>query len=213
MRDASPLYDVLALENDVVLEQCGEKCPPHDLKRRMLADGTYAPVADHGPSKPREDRVYPFDGQLPAEWWDPDDRNGWAPLQRTQLLDVAEGRISMEDFIDLLTVEQQVHLLGGQPNRGPANTFGFGNLPYYGIPNAMTADGPAGLRIRPWIGVTTTAFPTASLIAATWDAELAEAIGFAGGEEVAENGIGVWLTPAINIHRSPLCGRNFEYYS
>lgn len=94
-----------------------------------------------------------------------------------------------------------------------ANTFGFGNLPTYGVPNVMTADGPAGLRIKPECGVTTTAFPCATLLACTWNTEIVREIGAAGAREVHENGIGVWLTPAINIHRTPLCGRNFEYYS
>ena len=86
----------------------------------------------------------------------------------------------------------------------------MGNLPEYGIPNIMTADGPAGLRIQPQCGVNTTAWPCATLLACTWDPELIEEIGKAGGEEVKENNIGIWLTPAVNIHRSPLCGRNFE---
>ena len=77
----------------------------------------------------------------------------------------------------------------------------------------MTADGPAGLRIAPEAGVNTTAFPCATLLACTWNPEIVEKIGEAGGAEVKENNIAVWLTPAINIHRSPLCGRNFEYYS
>ena len=77
----------------------------------------------------------------------------------------------------------------------------------------MTADGPAGLRIKPECGVTTTAFPCATLLACTWNTEIVREIGAAGAREVHENGIGVWLTPAINIHRTPLCGRNFEYYS
>ena len=77
----------------------------------------------------------------------------------------------------------------------------------------MTADGPAGLRVRPERGVNTTAWPCATLLACSWDEELVEAVGAAGGAEVKENNISLWLTPAINIHRSPLCGRNFEYYS
>ena len=120
---------------------------------------------------------------------------------------------TLDEFVDKLPTEALIHLLGGQPNTGVANTFGMGNLPEYGIPNIMTADGPAGLRIQPQCGVNTTAWPCATLLACTWDPELIEEIGKAGGEEVKENNIGIWLTPAVNIHRSPLCGRNFEYFS
>ena len=59
----------------------------------------------------------------------------------------------------------------------------------------------------------TTAFPCATLLACTWNRELVYKVGEAGAKEVKENNIAMWLTPAINIHRSPLCGRNFEYYS
>ena len=77
----------------------------------------------------------------------------------------------------------------------------------------MTADGPAGLRIQPQCHVYTTAWPCATMLACTWNTELVEEVGDAGASEVKENNIGIWLTPAMNIHRSPLCGRNFEYYS
>ena len=115
--------------------------------------------------------------------------------------------------MDTLTLEQMVYMLGGQPNRGVANTYGFGNLSSHGIPNVMTADGPAGVRIDPRCGVNTTAFPCATQLACTWNTALVERVGEAAGLEVKENGIGVWLAPAMNIHRNPLCGRNFEYYS
>ncbi len=86
-------------------------------------------------------------------------------------------------------------------------------MPEYGIPNIMTADGPAGLRILPRCGVTATAWPCATLLACTWNEDIVYKVGAAGANEVKENNIAVWLTPAVNIHRSPLCGRNFEYYS
>lgn len=106
-----------------------------------------------------------------------------------------------------------VSLLCGQPNRGPGNTCGWGNNIQFGIPNAMTADGPAGLRFSPRVSVKTTNFPCANQMACTWNPELMYAIGKATATEVRENGCGIWLSPAVNIHRSPLCGRNFEYMS
>lgn len=76
----------------------------------------------------------------------------------------------------------------------------------------LRADGPAGFRVRPGRGVCTTAWPVATLIACSWDAELACQIGRAGAQEVRENNCAMWLTPGINIHRNPCGGRNFEYY-
>ena len=121
--------------------------------------------------------------------------------------------MSLEDFVSALPINVLVDLIGGQPNRGVANTFGFGNQEDYGIPSVMTADGPAGLRVNSDTGIFTTAWPCATALASSWNEELVEEVGRAGGMEVKENGIGLWLTPAVNIHRTPLCGRNFEYYS
>ena len=96
---------------------------------------------------------------------------------------------------------------------GVSNTFGIGNLPEYGVPNITTADGPAGLRLFQECGICTTAWPCATLLAASWDEVLISEVGAAAAVEVKENNISVWLAPAVNIHRNPLCGRNFEYYS
>ena len=127
--------------------------------------------------------------------------------------EVADGKITMDEFVAQLSDEDLCYLLGGQPNKGIANTQGFGNLPQFGVPNAMTVDGPAGVRILPECGVCTTMFPCSTQVACTWDPEIAYAIGQAGAKELKENNLAIWLTPAVNIHRSPLCGRNFEYYS
>jgi beta-glucosidase len=129
------------------------------------------------------------------------------------LKDVADGKISVDEFAAQLSEDELIFLVGGQPNTGVGNVYGFGNMPEYGIPNAQTADGPAGVRIAKETGVVTTAFPTASVIANTWNRDIAREVGFAGGEELKENNLCVWLTPAVNIHRNPMCGRNFEYYS
>ena len=206
---------------DQVVLQCQPKLVPASLKERMLADGTMEPLPQLPARNPKECGLpylskEPLDGLKPATravpgtycWGEDLYKKGVRPFS-----EVAEGRMTVKEFLAQMTDEEVAHLLGGQPNTGVANTFGWGNMPEYGIPNCMTADGPAGLRIAPECGVTTTAWPCATLLAATWNPNVVYQVGAAGGKEVKENNIAAWLTPALNIHRSPLCGRNFEYYS
>ena len=216
VRAAKPADFTWVLEANRIVAQLTARMTPTQLKRRMRSDGSYEPLPLGTPNDPNADALVRM----------PDDQVNSNPKVRAedyyiftrentrpQLIDVAEGKRSLDEFIAQLSDEDLAWLLGGQPNAGVANTYGYGNLPLFGVPNAMSADGPAGLRIRPEVGMATTAFPCACLLACTWNPEVTEAIGRAVGEEVKENGIGAWLAPAINIHRNPLCGRNFEYYS
>ncbi len=219
LHDLKKARFVYSLAEDLVLEQLAPKLCPTSLPRRLRADGTYQELTllpEHG----ENNSVIPRMPGASAEGLNPAQRPYPRRLRRYPfdpgvhpLSDVAAGECSLDAFLDQLSDEDLIHLLGGQPNTGVANTFGLGNLPEYGIPNIMTADGPAGVRIEPNTGVRTTAFPCGTLLAATWNPELVAQVGAAGGAELKENNLCVWLTPAVNIHRNPYCGRNFEYYS
>lgn len=209
------------LARNITVAQLSKLCAPSKLGKRMKSSGTFEKLAPSENNK--------FKNKFPAceakvktpavttdEYYKGlvnDDKWYHMTLEAQDLADVFRGKTDMDDFIADLSDSELIGLVHGHANTGSANTSGIGDLPLYGIPNIMTADGPAGLRVEKRTGVTTTAFPIATLLACTWDPELVYEIGRAGAEEVKENNIGMWLTPAMNIHRNPLCGRNFEYFS
>lgn len=207
----------MELAENVITKQLTAHLVPTSLKERMLSDGSFEELPQSACNDMNE---------CVFEKMEPGTEEGITPavrccargtlfdnFGRKQFIDVAEGRLSLDDFMAQLSDDDLIHLLGGQPNVGVSNTFGFGNLPDYGVPSIMTADGPAGLRISGECSMNTTAWPCATLLACTWNPALVQQVGQAGAEEVKENNLAVWLTPAVNIHRNPLCGRNFEYYS
>jgi len=202
VRDAKEIEFKYELNEDKVCEQLTEYCKPTKLGKRLTSTGEYIDVPDEDYTPKTFECTYECETKIPADG-----------EEKKQLIDVAEGKVSLDDFIAQLTDDELLGLLVGQKSTGVSHTDGMGNLPEYGIPTPMTVDGPAGVRIWPNRGVRTTAFPVATMLACTWNLEILEEVGKAGAIEVKENNLSMWLTPALNIHRSPLCGRNFEYYS
>jgi beta-glucosidase len=138
------------------------------------------------------------------------------------LLDVYNGEISVEEFVSGLSLFELANLVNGQSS--DASVQGVAGATWQNESKGFIAvnlsDGPAGLRIsQSYTEDDTTyyqyatAWPIGTLVAQTWDTEQIYAYGEGVGEEMEEFGIGCWLAPGMNIHRNPLCGRNFEYYS
>ena len=184
VRDAKKLDFTYDLAETKVTAQYTSLAAPHKLEKRLLADGTYEALpTDNGPV---EEEGLERQDKLTLE--------GFLPAVK------AQERKSFGELME--AAKTNPNLMNVVEGKETLDEF-VDKLPTEALI----------LRIQPQCGVNTTAWPCATLLACTWDPELIEEIGKAGGEEVKENNIGIWLTPAVNIHRSPLCGRNFEYYS
>ncbi|MGI4738123.1 MAG: glycoside hydrolase family 3 C-terminal domain-containing protein [Janthinobacterium lividum] len=151
------------------------------------------------------------------------------------------GKASLPDVLAALTTEEKLKLVVGMgfypsgfpegmlppgdpgdrevPEKVPGAAGRTHAIARLGIPSLTLSDGPAGVRIDPIRGKDSTktyyatAFPVATLLASSWDTTLVRQVGVAFGSEVRDFGIDVLLAPGMNIHRNPLGGRNFEYYS
>jgi beta-glucosidase len=144
------------------------------------------------------------------------------------------GKASVKDVVAAMTLEEKAKLVVGNgfnmPGAGgptigqtkdkvPGAAGTTYAIPRLGIPSIVVSDGPAGVRIdsirdndhsKTYYA---TAWPVATLLASTWDTAMVKKVGVAFGSEVHDYGIDIILGPALNIHRNPLGGRNFEYYS
>lgn len=136
-----------------------------------------------------------------------------------RLTDVENGKVSMEDFLAQLTEEELCCLVRGEgmcsPKVTPGTAGAFGGvtegLRRYGIPAGCCADGPSGIRMD--CGTIAFAMPNGTCLACSFNEKLCEELYEWEGLELRKNKVDTLLGPGMNLHRNPLNGRNFEYFS
>ncbi len=188
-----------------VVEQLTQQMSPYQLPQRLLADGTYETLITG--SRPEAEILnYKNDVDKDA-----------AIIGETKILysDVATGKNTLDEFLNQMTLEELISFTGCSPSENSCQESGVGGSlavrRKFEIPVADTQDGPGG----PTSATHINAFgpPSATMLACTWDVSLAADYGVVVGKFGQEKNIHFWLAPSVNIHRNPLCGRNFEYYS
>lgn len=171
---------------------------------RIVQEYEPVPVSDYSLKKRIEDA-------LPA----PIKRR---PYNGENFADVLNGKLSVDDFVAVLDNEELQALTRGygcmnapQGVAGNAGTYGgiIKSLEQKGVKAVVTTDGPAGIRIGHYNAL----LPCGTALACTWDPALVEKLYAKVGEEMIHYGTDVLLGAGMNIHRNPLCGRNFEYFS
>lgn len=135
-----------------------------------------------------------------------------------KLKDVKDGKVTMRDFVAQLSLDELELIsrgegmmsskLGADGNAGALGGVSK-SLRDKGIPPMITTDGPSGIRLR----ASCSLMPCGTALACTWDTELINELFDGMGKEMLARGTDILLAPGMNIHRNPLCGRNFEYYS
>ncbi len=123
------------------------------------------------------------------------------------MVSVDASRILIDELLAELTLEEKISLCHG------SDFMSTTPIPRVGVPRMWVTDGPHGARGRGWGTTTSASIPVGTALGATWDVELLHAVGEIVGHQVRSKGASILLGPTMNIHRSPLAGRNFECYS
>lgn len=209
VRQAERVHSVTLTEARVIA-QCREAAAPTKAFKRLV-NRYGAAVYEPAPLRQKDLKTRILD-TLPQEIPCTGDRG-------YRLSDVKSGKIALDDFVAQLSAEEMEALARGSlegmnASLGPKGNAGvFGgtepSLRDKGIPVISTNDGPSGVRLQ----AHTTLMPNGVCIASSWNAELTEQLCGELGKEVLDRGSLTLLAPALNIHRHPLCGRNFEYFS
>lgn len=128
-------------------------------------------------------------------------------------------------FVNTLSVEELIDLAAGDPGKAQGGNLGAAGISVpgsagethrcaieKGLASIVLADGPTDLPGERYYQYCT-AIPVGTMLAQTWNRDLVQKVGTMIGKEMEQFGVTLWLAPGMNIHRNPLCGRNFEYYS
>ena len=212
VRDAKSLYKKLYDETVLVQQLTQTSAPQTDFQIiTAVKNGDKYEIRKEAVVKRRYDLKKIITDNLPETISMTGDRG-------IRLSDVRSGDRTMEEFVaqldekELEAITRGAYIMGS-PLGAPGNAGCFaGVLPSLrkkGIPAVTTTDGPSGIRLS----VCCSLIPIGTLLASSFDEELVEKVYTAVSEEMGEKGSDVLLAPGINIHRNPLCGRNFEYYS
>lgn len=202
------------LRATLAVRQCVKAMWPvedFDRMKPVLRDGSYEVSFQKVKGQPNDLRAK-IDAGTPAQIPYTGDRG-------IKLVDVRDGKAAMEDFIAQFSDEDLAVIAFGEGMNSPKVTGGTGcafgglseSLLKKGVPIACGTDGPSGLRMD--CGAKGTSMPNGTMLACTWNEELLEELFTCEGKEMNGNNIDVLLGPGMNIHRHPLCGRNFEYLS
>ena len=208
--------DSVLLESQIVVEKMDSALAPTDSFKRIkvgekLDDGNYKIEWEDVPR-----RTYNLEKRIEENLPQEISFTGNAGIK---FGDVLSGKNSQEEFIAQLTDEELATLVRGEGMASRKVTAGvasaFGGVSHalyeYGIPVASCADGPSGVRMD--TGKEASLMPIGTLLACTWNPALVEELMRFEGEEIRANNVDTILGPGINIHRNPLGGRNFEYFS
>ncbi|MBR5535277.1 MAG: glycoside hydrolase family 3 C-terminal domain-containing protein [Clostridia bacterium] len=223
----APFADLFSLDEAEVARQLEHHIVPDTSKfnERLTSDGTYekiertenAPVSDNIEEDvdARYKAVYTAEDVADYE----DSFITFNELAKA----FCDGEESEDDtkmleaFVARLTDAEAVKLTGcTNPVSGKGHRTGIAGLEAYGVPIIGTSNGPAGIQYNgsqsTW-ATTSTFYPCATMQACTWNEKLIEQLGAAMADEARYFGMSLWQAPGMNIHRDPLCGRNFEYFA
>lgn len=203
------------LKEDMVLEQCAEvmAVKPEDTFNRLTAKHNglaYTAFYEPAPTVTTDLKQIIL-SRLPKGVEQTGDKG-------YKLKDVKDGKVSLDDFVAQLSNEELELISRGEGMmdsafgpKGNAGAFGgiSESLQAKGIPPMITTDGPSGIRLLS----TCSLLPSGTALASSWNTEMVQDLYTEMGKEMVDKGTDVLLAPGMNIHRNPLCGRNFEYFS